>query len=188
MPKKRRSSTCKAEADARRKRARRAQETEKEREQRLANMRVREAQSRARETDEEREQRLAYMRMSRAQSRARETAKRKLVWANAASSYQPRIDYTTLNVLSGKMNKVCNYFNARKWPGEAPGICCSGGNVRLAGIKEPPDVLKKLLLEYMPRAVSFKSKDHHLETWTVSGEAITNVYKISDPGIAQVHC
>ena len=51
----------------------------------------------------------------------------------------------TKTVQIGSMSMVCQHCSAKKWPGEAKGLCCSGGKVRLPLIQEPPEPLLHLL-------------------------------------------
>ncbi|CAE1314363.1 unnamed protein product [Acanthosepion pharaonis] len=44
------------------------------------------------------------------------------------------------------MDKVCTFCNAKKWAGEQPGLCCSGGKIKLPSLDEPPQPLRDLLL------------------------------------------
>ncbi|KAL8614341.1 hypothetical protein ACOMHN_007679 [Nucella lapillus] len=56
------------------------------------------------------------------------------------------------------MDLFCKFCGAKKWPGEAPGLCCTGGKVRLPPIEEPPDPLKTLLTGNSQAAKQFQNK------------------------------
>ncbi|CAE1331970.1 unnamed protein product [Acanthosepion pharaonis] len=53
---------------------------------------------------------------------------------------------TARGVQIGVKNKVCTFCNAKKWAGEQPGRCCSGGKIKLPSLDEPPQPLRDLLL------------------------------------------
>ncbi|CAF1614094.1 unnamed protein product [Didymodactylos carnosus] len=69
-----------------------------------------------------------------------------------AFRYDPANSYDSHPQLHiGQMTDVCSYCDALKWPGEAPGICCSGGTVRLPALRPPPEPLKSLIVFYYVR-------------------------------------
>lgn len=43
------------------------------------------------------------------------------------------------------MNDPCSHCGALKWVGEAPGMCCSGGKVKLPALRRPPEPLNSLM-------------------------------------------
>ncbi|KAI8430404.1 hypothetical protein MSG28_000687 [Choristoneura fumiferana] len=45
----------------------------------------------------------------------------------------------------GRMTELYRFCNTLKWNGEANGMCCSAGKIRLDPILEPPEPLKSLL-------------------------------------------
>ncbi|KAL8600890.1 hypothetical protein ACOMHN_045028 [Nucella lapillus] len=56
------------------------------------------------------------------------------------------------------MDLFCKFCGAKQWPGEAPGLCCTGGKVKLPPIEEPPDPLKTLLTGNSQAAKQFQNK------------------------------
>ncbi|CAE1253268.1 unnamed protein product [Acanthosepion pharaonis] len=53
---------------------------------------------------------------------------------------------------------VCLYCNAKKWPGESAGLCCSDGKVQLPPFQELPASLKALLEGSSPDSKHFLAK------------------------------
>ena len=53
------------------------------------------------------------------------------------------------------MDKICNHCGARKWPGEIPGICCSGGKICLPFFSAPLEPLKSFLDDKTPVSYCF---------------------------------
>ena len=53
------------------------------------------------------------------------------------------------------MTKVCRYCDALKWPGEAPGMCCSNGKVKLPSLQPPPEPLESLMSGTTPTSKHF---------------------------------
>ena len=135
--------------------ARRAAETPEQREARLADKLASTSLCRAAETPDQREARLAADRASTSASRR----KKQEQWANkqqAAFHYDHRIDYEhDQDVIIGKMEYTCKHCKAMKWKGEAAGMCCSKGKVRLPLIAEPPEPLKSLLSATSPDSKHF---------------------------------
>jgi len=43
------------------------------------------------------------------------------------------------------MDKVCPHCTAMKFKGEAPGMCCASGKVKLPELEQPKEPLKSLL-------------------------------------------
>ncbi|CAF3947988.1 unnamed protein product [Rotaria magnacalcarata] len=63
-----------------------------------------------------------------------------------AFRYDPTKSYDSHPQLSiGRMTDVCAHCEAYKWPGEAPGMCCSNGKVKLSPLKPPPEPLESLM-------------------------------------------
>ena len=112
----------------------RAKESSVEHSQRLASQHSRTLASRARESSVERLHRLA-------QQNARSiinTTRRRYNLLNFAFAYDCNLDYSVLNDVDiGRMNKICNKCQAKKWKDEAPGLCCSGGKVDIPKVPEP---------------------------------------------------
>ncbi|KAK3894468.1 hypothetical protein Pcinc_001774 [Petrolisthes cinctipes] len=82
-----------------------------------------------------------------------------IVWLKAAFSYDLSKEYgSDPKITIGRMDNICMHCQAKKWPGEAPGLCCTGGKVVLDAIQNPPDVLKNLLTENSPQGKQFRSK------------------------------
>ncbi|CAE1161931.1 unnamed protein product [Acanthosepion pharaonis] len=70
-------------------------------------------------------------------------------WSNAAYNYDCTVNYSARrDVQIGAMDKVCTFCNAKKWAGEQPGLCCSGGKIKLPSLDEPPQPLRDLLPEF----------------------------------------
>src|SRR6185436_2756180 len=44
-----------------------------------------------------------------------------------------------------RMNIICKYCLTLKWKGEPEGLCCSKGQIQLAQLKSPPEILELLL-------------------------------------------
>src|SRR5258705_6277295 len=53
------------------------------------------------------------------------------------------------------MNTMCQYCDAMKWQNEAPGMCCSGGKVKLPPLMLPPDPLESLASGNSPQSKHF---------------------------------
>ncbi|GFR11179.1 ATP-dependent DNA helicase PIF1 [Trichonephila clavata] len=65
---------------------------------------------------------------------------------NAAYFYNPSIDYKSdTSCILGPMSISCQFCDAMKFKGEAPGLCCSGGKVHLPVLRDPPEPLHTLL-------------------------------------------
>ena len=66
---------------------------------------------------------------------------------NAAFDYDPSADYASDPLcLIGSMSITCQHCEAKKWKGEAPGMCCSGGKVQLMPLMDPPEPLSAFLI------------------------------------------
>ena len=154
------------------------QETEDEYLQRLGSAQLMQAQSRATENDEQRIQPQEADQVAHEQARESENCQQRrhrqqkdrnaksdatvcknIAWFKAAFSYNHAKDYrSNTKVTIGKMNKICQHCSAMKWTGEAPGMCCKGGKVKLEILQAPPDVLQKLLTEDSSNAKHFREK------------------------------
>ena len=126
--------------------------------QRLGSAQLMQAQSRATENDEQRIQRQEADQVAHEQARESENCQQRrhrqqkdrnaradatvcknIAWFKAAFSYNHAKDYrSNTNVTIGKMNKICQHCGAMKWTGEAPGMCCKGGKVKLEILQAPP--------------------------------------------------
>lgn len=63
-----------------------------------------------------------------------------------AFKYDPTKNYDNHPQLYiGQMTHVCSHGGALKWPGEAPGMCCSNGKVKLPPLRGPPEPLESLM-------------------------------------------
>ncbi len=52
-----------------------------------------------------------------------------------AFQYDPTRSYDSHpELFIGRMTERCSYYDALKWPGEAPGMCCSNGKVKLPSL------------------------------------------------------
>ncbi|CAF4623132.1 unnamed protein product, partial [Rotaria sp. Silwood2] len=127
--------------------ASRAAESPKQRSSRLAGQCTRQAASRAVEAPEEAQARRDEDRVRHAVSRAdespeqrrsrsedqrrRQAASRAAQWTfmeGEAFRYDPTKSYDShAQLCIGRMTDVCAQCKAYKWPGEAPGMCCSNG-------------------------------------------------------------
>ncbi|CAE1327277.1 unnamed protein product [Acanthosepion pharaonis] len=56
------------------------------------------------------------------------------------------------------MSVVCGHCNAKNWPGESAGLCCSDGKVQLPPFQELPAPLKSLLEGSSPDSKHFLAK------------------------------
>jgi hypothetical protein len=141
--------------------ASRAAEGPEQRRSRLDDQRTRQTTSRATENTEQRRPRLDDQRIRQTTSRAAENAEQRQVrrgndrarhvesraahWKfmeREAFQYDPTKGYDSHPQLCiGRMSEVCSYCDALKWPGEAPGMCCSNGKVKLPTLRPPPEPL-----------------------------------------------
>lgn len=152
-----RDRSVRQEADQQRHARSRSQETDEARSVRLEADQQRHTRSRAQETDEARLVRLEADQQRHTRRRAREAAAITLNWYKAAFDYNSTYDYAShKNVAIGRMDILCSYCGAKKWKGESPGLCCSGGKVCLPCLPEPPDVLKTLLTGESPDSKHFQ--------------------------------
>ncbi len=66
--------------------------------------------------------------------------------AGAGLQYDPSLEYENdAAILIGHLSNQCKYCSAKKFEGEPPGMCCSGGKVSLPHLECPPQPLKDLL-------------------------------------------
>jgi hypothetical protein len=122
--------------------ASRAVETPEQTRTRVDDQRSRQAASRAAETPEQRRSRSEDQRTRQAASRAA----RWILLKGEAFQYKSVKDYDNYPQFAiGRMNNVCSHCGALKWAGEAPGMCCVGGKVRLPPLQPPPEPLKTLM-------------------------------------------
>jgi len=177
MPRKR-TQFSRQSATAKRLRFLRSNETADENMYRLATQQVINEQNRVRETGVEHSQRLAsqhsrtlasYKRSHRlAQQNARSTINRTRSQNNVlnfAFAYDCNLDYFVLNDVDiGRMDKICNKCQAKKWEAEAPGLCCSGGKVNIPKVPEPTSVLKELISGSHPSSKHFLNESRQYKT------------------------
>ena len=135
---------------------RREQENEEEQAERLERARVRDAERREQENEDERTEKLL---ITRQRNRARRMIPVfSMCWNRAAFAYEASINYSSFPEMSiGEMNNVCQYCLAKKWKGEAPGMCCTGGKIKLLPLTQPPDILCKLLADDNTASVHFRN-------------------------------
>ena len=81
----------------------------------------------------------------------------------AAFDYQANVAYEKFAGI-GDMNHQCRYCGALKWVGERPGLCCSGGKVRLPNLDGPPEPLSALLMGTDPESKHFLSNIRRYNT------------------------
>jgi hypothetical protein len=73
-----------------------------------------------------------------------------------AFKYDPTKSYDSHPQLCiGRMTDVCSHCQAFKWSGEAPGMCCSGGKVKLPPLRPPPEPLGSLMSGETPESKHF---------------------------------
>ena len=64
-----------------------------------------------------------------------------------AFRYDPEVDYEANSLLKvGNMDVCCNFCAAKRWPAEAPSICCNLGKVLLPKLLTPPPPLDALFV------------------------------------------
>ena len=166
MPPKRGTSLARTTSASRRMIATRAAESPEQTSSRLAGQRTRQAASRAVEAPEQEQARREEDRARHAVSRAaespeqrrsrnegqrrRQAASRAAQWTfmeGEAFKYDLTKSYDSHPQLSiGRMTDVCAHCEAFKWSGEAAGMCCSNGKVKLPPLRPPPEPLKSLML------------------------------------------
>ena len=131
----------------------RATESEKARDSHLASLRSRSANSHAREMPK-------ATTSCRTSNQGRIRASRLRVWQDkhmATFNYDPTTDYVNdLMVKIGKRGDIkCPHCKALKWTGETPGMCSTGGKLKLPSLGTPPEPLKSLLSGQHPRSREF---------------------------------
>ena len=91
--------------------------------------------------------------------RTRQAASRAVRWASIegeAFRYNPGNNYEDYPQFDiGRMANACMYCGALKWIGEAPGICCAGGKIRLTPLQPSPEPLASLMSGTTPRSKYF---------------------------------
>ncbi|GBP66879.1 hypothetical protein EVAR_18051_1 [Eumeta japonica] len=141
--------------------ANRDRESSAERSQRLASQNSRTLANRDRESSAERSQRLTQQNARSTRNRTR----RQHNLLNAAFAYDCTVDYSELNDIDiGRMDKICNLCQAKKWAAETPGLCCSGGKVNIPIIPEPTSVLKELISGSHPSSKHFLNHSRQYNT------------------------
>jgi len=64
----------------------------------------------------------------------------------AAFNYNVKIDYSSQQIVAiGPMNVVCQYYKTFTFKNEAPGLCCTSGQVQLTPLVPPPEPLHSLV-------------------------------------------
>lgn len=159
----------------------RLSETSPEREARLNANRARVASHRLSETDIEREARQGADRARTSANRLNETisarqvrqatdrqqnqqARHQVPRASLFSNPGSAVHYDSANAYAddpqidiGGLNKICHWCDAKKFAGEAAGMCCSGGKVHLPLLAMPPQPLSDLLLGTSAKSALFLS-------------------------------
>jgi PIF1-like helicase/Helitron helicase-like domain at N-terminus len=139
-------------ADQARQAQARSEETPQARQTRQMTDQARTAQARFEETPQARQTRLAA-------DQARHTIYRSKPWkilSKAAFTYDIKLNYEhNTNLTIGGMSFTCTHCGARKWQKETPGMCCSGGKVKLPPFASPPEPLKSLLDGTNPLSAHF---------------------------------
>ncbi|GFV94454.1 uncharacterized protein TNCV_3352921 [Trichonephila clavipes] len=125
----------------------RANEAAKERATRLEDARLRVRQSRSATSDELRSQQREHNRLQMAERRQQGTSYQP--FNRLAFWYNPAEDYSlSWHAVIGTMTVVCSYCKALKFSGEAKGMCCAAGKIKLPQLREPPEPLKTWLAGY----------------------------------------
>ncbi|GBO99548.1 hypothetical protein EVAR_87322_1 [Eumeta japonica] len=133
--------------DAERHASQRAAETVEQTQTRRVLDAERHAQLIAAETDEDSQRRRLLNAERQAERRRTFSISTWEAFNGAAFEYDPLIDYIDHRlVIIGRMDKKCRYCEALKWKEETPGMCCSGGKVKIPLLGEPEEPLKSLLL------------------------------------------
>ena len=124
--------------------ASRADESPEETRSRLAGQRTRQAASRADESPDQTSSRVAGQRTRQAATRAAQWE----FMEGEAFKYDPTKSYDSHPQLCiGRMTDVCcSHCKGFKWRGEAAGMCCSNGKVKLPPLRLPPEPLQSLML------------------------------------------
>jgi hypothetical protein len=152
IPPKKRGSLGRSTSAARRMVASRAAEAPEQNEVRREEARTRRATSRAAETPEQGQAR-------RGDDRTRRSISRAARWRfieREAFQYDPAKNYDSHPELDiGQMTNVCQYCDALKWSGEAPGMCCSNGKIKLPSLQPPPEPLESLMSGTTPTSKYF---------------------------------
>ena len=91
--------------------------------------------------------------------RQRQSVSRALCWTfmeGEAFQYDPTKNYDGHSLLHiGQMTDLCSHCNAYKWAGEAPGMSCSSGKVKLPALELPPEPLESLMSATTTRSKHF---------------------------------
>ena len=135
-------------------RERRQNETAEETQGRRDANSSRDRARRGRETKEEKQERCD----ANANRQRNRRIRVQVQWKEAALNYDPSSEYTDPSVEIGQMSDVCTKCQAKKWPGEPPGMCCSSGKVRLPSLPVPPPPLWNLLVGDHPLSKTFLNK------------------------------
>ncbi|CAF1287602.1 unnamed protein product [Rotaria sp. Silwood1] len=152
----------------------RAAETPEQTSTRLGDQCTRQAASRAAETAEQRQAR-------REEDRTRRSTSRAARWTfmeREAFQYDPTKSYDSRPQLYiGRMTEICSYCDALKWPGEAPGMCCSNGKVKLPPLRLPPEPLESLMSGTTATSKHFLENIRNM--WSIQSGTIWGSYKES---------
>ncbi|CAE1273773.1 unnamed protein product [Acanthosepion pharaonis] len=129
------------------------------------------------ENSEVRRQRLEKISSFRASLNA-VTSPSALFWSNTAYSYDCTVNYPARrDVQLGAMDKDFTFGNAKKWAGEQPGPCCSGGKIKLPSLDEPPQPLRDLLLGTTSESTHFleaiRKYNYSFQMASFGGKAIS---------------
>ncbi len=124
----------------------RATESEDQQIARRTSDRDRHAAQRDAESEDQQIARRANDSAQHATSRTRQRQNTMTMWQRAAFAYDSSLAYADCpDVCIGGMTQTCPYCAAKKWKGETPGLCCSGGKVKLPELPELPEILQDLL-------------------------------------------
>ncbi len=147
----------------------RASESDEQRSSRLAQDQQCHRTARASESDEKRSSRLAKDQQSHHNARSLETEEQELLrrssnrvrassrrnkapklsiflTSRAGLKYDPTVNYENdAAVQIGGLSITCLFCKAKKFEGEPPGMCCTGGKVSLPLLTPPPQPLKNLI-------------------------------------------
>ena len=133
----------------------RQEESEDDRARRLTQDQARHATARQEESEDDRSRRRLGNQMRMATYR-RPPSSSFFSAPGAAFDYSPSTCYDSDPVVQiGGLTIQCTFCGAQKFPGETPGMCCSGGKIVLPFLRFPPQPLRDLLDGTSPSSKEF---------------------------------
>ncbi|XP_014779813.1 uncharacterized protein LOC106875985 [Octopus bimaculoides] len=80
-------------------------------------------------------------------------------WSLKTFTCDPSCDYSSRSDITiGTMSRICDFFLAKKWPGETPGMYCSNGKIKISPLEDPPGLLTDLLTGASPLSTEFHKR------------------------------